>query len=1384
MIKEKRENLERFIREQTLGPGAFGYRYIYLGNEDLLSKNLLNSSALEYNEELINSIPGSIYSTGILFPIDKSSTAKIGEGESNDTENSEEGFENFESDEEGQAINQMYPNSMAITCCLDSPITDNDDLQINIYARHYVKLLKSELEGEYGILLEQPIEEFKSFLTLLNDKTLTDKIGIVEKQYNNFIVTYGLKANDINLIKSKISEADTALAKRLGSEREGQKLSGYKEHLFNKIKRHVAVNPERSAIIEILRAIESFENSAAHLKDLLEIFDGSSYGLWKSEKISKKVKLDNIFSNPSIKKKIFTPTNAPALKDVWKYNYHDGTYASLSLNIQVSQDTRLNKGKFFVKAQLVNTSTEFKQKDTDSRYYSVFNELVNQRMFFGVGISITSKHLIPYRDGAIDNNKTIFKEDEISKYLYRQYKDYAIGHGCSVNWEKRSNDSVTTRSEYLPSFDIPDIDPIPRNKSLLIESNGKYLCAPFFNNVNFLEFKWLSTFSTASDEEIILGLKNLISTYDTWIKSCKVEYRSNIDHYILSDCEKDRERMFRNVDKLLSGEANKSNLECFRLMNSAMFMQLWHSTMVKSKKDVFGQAFTAFDSNFYKYASDEIFEAGTHVSWRPFQIAFILLNLDGIFQADESKEWVHRNELVDLVWFPTGGGKTEAYLGLIALTLINRRRKFKEEGGGVGVLMRYTLRLLTTQQFQRATMLIMALELIRRWEKYSLGNEPIYIGLWVGRGSLPNSLKDLKDEYDILYQKQKNSQSDIVTKIPFKACPWCGAPLNPISYEVIEVSSHEYYYNRILLKCSGSENKCSFSFPSRAVNRRGDHGPIPVSLCDEEIYQHPPALLFGTVDKFAQLAHKISNESSARNVDSRRLFGRGNWESYKPQNGYLPPDLIIQDELHLLQGPLGSAVSLFESAIDQLCTRKNATGKKIRPKIISSTATTRNTPLQIMALFDRKVNLFPKPGVNCDDSFFTFYKRSGLVSSEINYESKRKYLGCLPTGRTQIWMQMRLVAILMTHRSIFESKKLGNDASPTELNSYSQDLIMAIDYYNSIVSYFNSLREVGKTESQIQSYIIKEIRRIFSRVIRPGKLMHSLYTYGIEGAELTGRLSGEEVVAELDRISTKWNPYDRFAHLEDDNLISGKILPDFIVATNMISVGIDVSRLNTIIMNSMPRNIAEYIQATSRVARDMEGLVLTLHHPFRARDMSHFEKFIEFHEKMYSYVEPISITPFTSKSIDRYLGLYLATIIRHIIPKFSDRQSAQNISLLNAEDINKLVMDVSIYFHDRYIHLSEMNEIDPLLKNLLTKQNLDSIYNWIKEAINDWIKKNESALLKQKSLVFNNAIEKSQQEQLFVDIDEYTENIYFKKWQIPQSLRVVEAEAVINIKPK
>ena len=1419
MIKDKRDSLERFIREQTIGPGINGYRYVDLSNNVLTSNKLSDLLPIDYSNEIIDIVPAAVYSTGILFPEEIKNQEGYFSADNNPDNNEivteeEDSEENDSQDSslptieeaDGIQIDQMYPKTMGFTCCLDNRFIDYNSLKLKLKVRYYRKI-KTDRDGDFnsrfGLQCEADREKFESFIKQheLNDFSLKE-IGP-----NSFLLLNRLPSEDITSLKKRIRTIQKQLAEikfdnasnivdlpRLT--RDSTYLSNLKSTLFYELKNSITNESIRNQVYSITQEIELIENITDHLRNLLDANSGG-YGLWQSELVERIVQIENIdFQKDTNKKSLLYYKNdygekvrillpdqteiGQGLKNIFTNkleNDENGT-ASLSLNFQFSRDSRKKDNRIFLKVQLVNTSTPYDEgKQDDNRYFSTFNELVNQKCFFGVSLSLENDYLVPYNRFALKKEPEIFDEDITTQFIYRQFEDYGIGHGCSVKWDKISN---TIETEYIPYSDTPDIEPIPRNKSrelVAIKDAEGYKDAPFLENTKFQEFKWLSSFSSADDIEIIQGLNEFVDSYGDWIEIKRQEY-DHVDSIVrsiakqeLDKCFNDYQRMKDNLIKFLSGNRNKLNLESFRLMNAAMFMQLWHSEKVKHNEVIdlmSSNEFQNFNYEFYKSkADDRLFPPYSEsAAWRAFQLAFILLNLDGIFQDESDISWEKRNDWVDLVWFPTGGGKTEAYLGLIALTIINRRRIHGSAGGGTAAIMRYTLRLLTLQQFQRATLLIMALELLRRWRLYNLGEEPIYIGLWVGKDSIPNSVEDLKVEYRKIIDNQEN-------KIPFSNCPWCNSKLRPSS----TLDSGESIFNKDRLHLHCDNNKCSFTepdfFEGNALN-----GPLPVCLCDNTIYLHPPSLLFGTVDKFAQLAHKVNGTQSGRNSDSRRIFGRGNWEVGKPINGYLPPDLIIQDELHLLLGPLGSAVALFESAINQLCTREDGT----RPKVISSTATTRNTELQIAALFDRKVDLFPKQGVECDDSFFAYYKRSysDEQKTSYNYLSKRRYLGIIPTGRTQIWMQMRLGAILMTHRAMFELQELVNNET-IDFSAY-EGFEKAMDYYNTTISYFNSLKEVGKTQSQIQSYILKELRRVFARVIRPQKLMHSLYTYGpINEAELTGRLSGEEVKNELKRVQEKWTAKNRFAYIENDITIKGHIPPEYVVATNMISVGIDVSSFNCIIMNSMPRNTAEYIQASSRVARDSHGLVLTIHHPFRARDVSHYEKFIEFHEKMYSYVEPISITPFTKKAVERYLGLFLATMIRHRT-QFVERISAAEISKLDETEIAHMVGELVIYFEKRK---NRHNEFSVVVQNLLKEENVIIIKNWIEVALHDWLKESNKTLADNKNFVFNNKSARAtpSQEQLYVDIEEYEGNIHSKKWQIPMSLRVIEPEAAIKINP-
>jgi len=362
--------------------------------------------------------------------------------------------------------------------------------------------------------------------------------------------------------------------------------------------------------------------------------------------------------------------------------------------------------------------------------------------------------------------------------------------------------------------------------------------------------------------------------------------------------------------------------------------------------------------------------------------------------------------------------------------------------------------------------------------------------------------------------------------------------------------------------------------------------------------------------------------------------------------------------------------------------------------------------------------------------------------------------------------QMRLTAILFVHRALFEIEHL-----------HDKDYEAVADNYYSVISYFNSLKEVGKTDALFYIEYVKYLRRLYKRVLRFGDLMECFYAGELTESEISGRLSASDVNKTFTEVATHWSLENRLPHKDGDKWVRAVLPPDYILATNMISVGLDVSRFNTIIMNSMPRNIAEYIQASSRVARSVQGLVITSHNPFRSRDVSHFEKFREFHEKLYYYVEPISITPFSKKSVDKYFSLYMAAIIRHSFNELADGNSARN---LTSDELKKKVYEkVMNYIYNRYNRTQNLpNELE-LQKGLLTDDLKNNIEAFVDEALDQWY----SMATTTDDLVYK-AHPKSKKPYLYVAPDAYDDEREDSYWTVPTSLRIVEPEAVLHVKVK
>lgn len=592
--------------------------------------------------------------------------------------------------------------------------------------------------------------------------------------------------------------------------------------------------------------------------------------------------------------------------------------------------------------------------------------------------------------------------------------------------------------------------------------------------------------------------------------------------------------------------------------------------------------------------------------WRPFQLAFLLMNLPGIANPAD-----HDREVVDLLFFPTGGGKTEAYLGLAAFTLVLRRlRNPGISSAGLSVLMRYTLRLLTLDQLGRAATLICALEMERQKDAQTLGDWPFEIGLWVGKAATPNVMgakgdgnNDSARAKTIAY---KNNDDAKPKPIPLEDCPWCGTKFKANSFTLLPSQD---FPTDLRITCLNRD--CAFS----------RNNPLPILAVDEPIYRRLPCFLIATVDKFAAMpwtAEVGGFFGRVQRHDSQGFYGPAAPQTGHPLPGerLLPPDLVIQDELHLISGPLGTMAGLYETALDELATIERD-GRRIRPKIVASTATVRRAESQIRALFNhRLVEIFPPPGPNRRDSFFAYTQTTAECHA-------RQYVGVAAPGRSPKVVMLRVYLALMAAAQKWYQQ---HGSKPDPANP--------ADPYMTLLGYFNSLRELGGARRLIEDEVRNRLAGYGMRR-RKGEAEGPFVNRKIafEPLELTSRVSTAQVADAKRRLE---KPYSDKEHV------------DVAIATNMISVGLDITRLGLMVVYGQPKTSAEYIQATSRVGRDPSrpGLVVTILNIHKPRDRSHYERFSAYHESFYRSVEATSVTPFSPRALDRGLAGTLVALAR------------------------------------------------------------------------------------------------------------------------------------------
>ncbi|MFH8792366.1 helicase-related protein [Streptomyces sp. NPDC017941] len=732
---------------------------------------------------------------------------------------------------------------------------------------------------------------------------------------------------------------------------------------------------------------------------------------------------------------------------------------------------------------------------------------------------------------AVDN------ELRTSRLLHRHAPTFAVGHGCAADWDWSpppvgisdiERAAVTeVRTEFLPSHEV-----------LLTDSN------PEIERLADLSMRGLAT---DPQDRVLFHLEQLATGYEQWIVRKEVEAAalvgSSYEEAAWEQIEVCREALQRMRAGITLLREKPDVMQAFRLANDVMAQQRARSAWVKSGR-----------------AGEPDLDSAR---WRPFQISFVLLCLAGI---DDPKH--ADREVSDLLWFPTGGGKTEAYLGLIAFTTFLRRLRRGSDGGGVTVLMRYTLRLLTLQQFERATILICAMERARLADRALLGDEEISIGMWVGRSATPNKLESAEAKL-----RELASGASLQTENPVQlhACPWCGTAMDHRAYTVDRVN------RRMHVRCP-NEN-CEFT--------KG----LPVHLVDDTVYAARPTLVIATVDKFASMPWR---EQTAA------LFNRDRNDDPTP-----PPELIVQDELHLISGPLGTLTGLYETAVDVLADR---------PKVIASTATIRRAAEQGRSLFARGVRQFPPAGLDARDSWFA-------VETSREDKASRCYVGLLAPGTSQSTLLIRTYATLLHQAMRAETTAEVRDA------------------YWTLVGYFNSLRLLSAAELQVHDDVVDYLEHLAERD-RCTPRSTSSYS------ELTSRVDASDIPARLKQIEKR---------LGDPDAV------DVLLATNMIAVGVDVDRLGLMAVMGQPQTTAEYIQATSRVGRAHPGLVAVMLNSVRSRDRSHYENFLHFHSALYREVESTSVTPFSARARDRGLHAVVVALARILLPEARGNEAAGGI---------------------------------------------------------------------------------------------------------------------------
>nr|WP_261568734.1 DISARM system helicase DrmA [Frankia gtarii] len=851
-------------------------------------------------------------------------------------------------------------------------------------------------------------------------------------------------------------------------------------------------------------------------------------------------------------------------------------------------------------------------------------------------------------------------EDLHLQLLYRGERRYATGRNVAVHPSVRPGERCAHRLEttWLPTYDVPTTSATAGPGTALADAELS-----------------MDTLATAEPAVLRRGLIPLAERYAAWLDDRDAEVTAlparlrPAARTAIADARRAAARIRAGIDLLTEPDRphHRHALAAFQFANRAMAAQRRHSAIARLR-----------DEHALDYAAAEATVAARGAeaaSWRPFQLGFVLLNLPALTDPAHPERAADATAVVDLLFFPTGGGKTEAYLGLTAYTFAIRRLQgtigtgvaARSGDAGVGVLMRYTLRLLTAQQFQRAATLVCAAEVLRRDDPATWGSAPFRIGLWVGGSVSPNRFEDAREQIDGAREAGDGKRANVLQTL---RCPWCGTTLGAHRDAHVDAD-----VRRVLLYCPNGEGAEACPFSRRTAPGEG----LPVLTVDEEIYRYAPSLVIATVDKLAQLPWRGEagilfgrvrercprhgyrhDDLDARTGCGARHHSRGALPAVtsEPVARLRPPDLIIQDELHLISGALGTTVGLFESAVDELCTWPVPTldgGTLTGPKIVASTATTKRARDQVLGVFGRDLAIFPPQVIDVADTFFS--RQVPITPATPG----RRYLGVCAHGNRMKSAEIRLAEILLlAGQTLFDQH--GAAAEP----------------YLTLVGYFNATRELAGMRRYLDDDVTTRVRTHGRRKGLSNRIVTAAGMLSI--SELTSRVSSADISEVLGRLEIPFDPdldtstrrraitenisesfraeasrsgQRRPAHPLADRFTTrmrqDRAPVDVVLATSMLQVGVDVSRFGLMAVVGQPKNTAEYIQASSRVGRDVArpGLVVTLYNWARPRDLAHYEDFEHYHATFYRQVEALSVTPFTRRSLDRTTTGTFVAAVRH-----------------------------------------------------------------------------------------------------------------------------------------